>query len=79
MKRRSLAMKAPYIAHRHKRHIMNLCTSAAVRMRLQIIDRAAILLQSSHQEKSHLIGLSLTSPSTQLFPVTAGTLITAAG
>lgn len=76
---RSLAMKAPYIIHPHKGDIMNLCASAAVKMRLQIIDIAAILLHSSHQEQSHLIGLFLRSPSTQLFPVTVGTLITAAG
>lgn len=48
-------------------------------MRLQIIDIAAILLASSHQEESRLIGLFLPSTPTQLFPVRVGTLITAAG
>lgn len=72
-------MNAPYIIHRHKGHIMNLCTSAAVKMHLQFIDIAAILLHSSHQELSNLIGLFLPSISTQLFLVMVGTLITAAG
>lgn len=57
-------------------NVMNPCTCAAAKMHLQIIDIVAILLHRSHQEQSHLIGPSLPGASIQLFPLTAGALIT---